>query len=67
MDKDIRRILQEKNYVLSNEEYISLFNSTEDETIYSIKYLADCNKFQVNKQNEFFEFKVEPKVKIKKN
>lgn len=67
MDKDIRKILQEKNYVLSNEEYISLFNPIEDESISNVKYLDYCNKFQVSKGNEFFEFKVEPKVKIKKN
>lgn len=66
MNKDIRKILEENNYVLSNEQYISLFNPIDDEKIDNIKYLANCNLFQVRRQNEFFEFKVEQNVKVKK-
>lgn len=67
MDKDIRRILEENNYVISIEEYISLFNPVEDESISNVKYLKDCNTFQVNRKNEFFEFKVKSKIKGKEN
>lgn len=67
MDKDIRRILEENNYVISIEEYISLFNPVEDESISNVKYLKDRNTFQVNRKNEFFEFKVKSKIKGKEN
>lgn len=66
MNKDIRKVLEENNYIISSEQYISLFNPVEDEKIENMKYLSNYNLFQVKRENEFFEFKVEQKVKIKK-
>lgn len=66
MNKDIRKILEENNYVISDEQYVSLFNPQENETISNIKYLGNNNTFQVKLNNDLFEFKVEQRVKIKK-
>ena len=66
MNKDIRKILEESNYVISDEQYVSLFNSQENEAISNIKYLGNSNTFQVKLNNDLFEFKVEQRVKIKK-
>lgn len=67
MDNDIRKILEEHNYILSPEEYLALINPIDDDRISYIKYVGDRNIFQVCKNNDFMEFKVESKVMIKKN
>lgn len=66
MNKDIRKVLEENNYVILSDQYISLFNPVEDEKIENVKYLANYNLFQVKRENEFFEYKVKPKEKVKK-
>lgn len=68
MNEEVKRVLREKNNVISQEEYQKFFSSINNPNVCWVKYLPDCDKFQATLTgNEFFEFQVEKaKVKVKK-
>lgn len=68
MNEEVKNILREKNYIISQEEYHKFFSSIDNPNVCWVKYLPDCDKFQATLTgNDFFEFKVEKaNVKVKK-
>lgn len=66
MKDTVRRILQDNNYIISSDDYKNFFSPLNDADISYVKYMGDCDKFQVVYNNcEYVEFKVN-KVKVKK-